>query len=1267
MSTYQLGQLFFCRVPFPTLDDVYNTLTQEEDSRVVVRSYTEQTGGVSFAVQSQPRNRGASEDRDKSQTCGSCGRTGHSADTCFRQIGYPPWWGDRPRNKGPGNRGTAQTQAPMKNRGKETALVNAMGALSIGSQGSSSTAITDADRVGFSGLNETQWRTLVSMLDERKQPPPTRLSGKPFFETWILDSGATNHMTGSKGYISDIQYMTPINIKLPDGRFTVANQKGVVSLGLHIELKDVFLVEGLDCHLISVSQLTRDSYCIFQISDKLCTIQDRITKTLIGAGEQLNGLYFFRSVNVAVALNAGSTERLSRDVWHRRLGHPSPKVVDKLNVSGFSSSGVLDNKACEICIHAKHSRDLFPNSLNKTTFPFELIHCDLWGPYRTPALCGAQYFLTILDDYSRSLWLYLLPNKQQAPTRIRQFFSLVERQFDTRIKTFRSDNGSEFICLTDFFRDKGVIHETSCVGTPQQNGRVERKHKHILNVARALRFQGSLPIEFWGECALAAGYLINRTPSEVLKGKTPFEMLYKRPPPVQHLRIIGCLCYVHEQKHGGDKFASRSKRSIFLGYPFGKKGWRVFDLETRKVSVSRDVIFFEDTFPYSTMPLRVEDENEFILSAPVLTTPMDEDELNQTTVTISPPSLVAAETTPSPITEETAAVENETDTEHHDLDGVMLEHDEDVNDNDEGDSEQNQTDVAPEPVEEQILGRGHRQKIKSTRLKDFVANTIHATSCYPIEDFISCDRFSKSHRIYLAAVTDNVVPQHYSQAVLDPNFRGAMKHEIVALEDSGTWTVEDLPPGKKVLGCRWVYCIKYRADGTIERYKARLVVFGNHQVEGEDYTETFAPVAKMTTIRCFLELVAARDWEVHQMDVHNAFLHGELEEEVYMRLPPGFRVDDKNKVCRLHKSLYGLKQAPRCWFAKLSKALKDYGFVQSYDDYSLFVYDCKSIQVQVLIYVDDLIITGSSPEVIAKFKGYLSQCFKMKDLGLLKYFLGIEVARNASGIYICQRKFALDIITETGLLGAKPASFPLDQNHQLALAKGTLLSDPKRYRRLVGRLIYLRVTRPELSYAIHILSQFMQAPRQEHWEAAVRVVRYLKWNPGQGVLLKAGQPLTLTAWCDADWGACPLTRRSLTAWFIQLGDSPVSWRTFKQDTVSRSSTEAEYKAMSDTVQELIWLKNLLVTLGVTFTAPIPVHCDNISAIYLAANPICHEKTKHVAVSYHFIRDEIVRGLVTTKHVSTKLQLADILTKALGKKEFAAFLVKLGVRNLHSPT
>jgi len=235
----------------------------------------------------------------------------------------------------------------------------------------------------------------------------------------------------------------------------------------------------------------------------------------------------------------------------------------------------------------------------------------------------------------------------------------------------------------------------------------------------------------------------------------------------------------------------------------------------------------------------------------------------------------------------------------------------------------------------------------------------------------------------------------------------------------------------------------------------------------------FAHVVKMVTVRIVLAVATMREWELHQMDVHNAFLHGELHEEVFMKMPPRFHVQQPNKVCKLHKSLYGLKQAPRYWFAKLSATLKKYGFKQSYLDYSLFTLQHDEVQLVVLVYVDDLIVSGSHPTPIRWFKNYLSTCFHMKDLGVLKYFLGVEVARSPTGIYLCQHKYALDIISESGLLGAKPASILLEQNHRLPLANGCFLENTEQYRRLVGQLIYLCFTRPELSYSVHTLSQFM--------------------------------------------------------------------------------------------------------------------------------------------------------------------------------------------------
>lgn len=403
------------------------------------------------------------------------------------------------------------------------------------------------------------------------------------------------------------------------------------------------------------------------------------------------------------------------------------------------------------------------------------------------------------------------------------------------------------------------------------------------------------------------------------------------------------------------------------------------------------------------------------------------------------------------------------------------------------------------------------------------------------------------------------------------------------------------------------------------------------------------------------------------MDVHNAFLHGDLSEEVYMKVPPGFKNTNPNMVCRLKKSLYGLKQAPRCWFAKLSTALKNYGFVQSYSDYSLFGLCRGRTQINVLVYVDDLIIAGNDKVALTAFKDYLGRCFHMKDLGVLKYFLGIEVARNPEGILLCQRKYTLEIISETGLLGAKPAAFPMEQNHNLALAKGEFLADPAPYRRLVGRLIYLSVTRPDLAYSVHILSQFMQQPREDHWEAALRVVRYLKKSPGQGILLRADSDLSLEGWCDSDWASCPLTRRSLTGWFVLLGCSPVSWKTKKQQTVSRSSAEAEYRSMAATVCELKWLKQLLGDLGVRHPKGMKLYCDSQSALYIAQNPVFHERTKHIEADCHFVRDAVTEGMICPSYVSTSVQLADIFTKALGKAKFEFLLRKLGVRDLHAPT
>ncbi|CAH9143337.1 unnamed protein product [Cuscuta epithymum] len=982
--------------------------------------------------------------------------------------------------------------------------------------------------------------------------------------------------------------------------------------------------------------------------------QDRVSRKLIGVGERRNGLYYLReSPTAQILMIDGGKQSSTFDIWHKRMGHPSGKVMHWLApVSDLKGSF---SSACDICFRAKQTRDSFPDSNNKTSRIFELIHCDLWGPYNTPSSCGAKMFLTIVDDYSRAVWIYLLLDKTEVFKMFMAFIAMVERQFSKKVCIVRSDNGTEFNRLKQFFRTSGIIFQTSCVGTPQQNGRVERKHRHVLNVARALRFQANLPINFWGECVLTAAHLINRTPLSVLNFKTPYEILFGVSPCYQSLRVFGCLCYVHNLKSKGDKFASRSRKCIFVGYVFGKKGWNVFDLETHEYFVSRDVKFLEDQFPFAE-PIPA-NTSEFT----------DHEHLDYALPSMYDDILdMGAADHPTSIPRETTLAEASSLT-NSSLDHVQ--------------SDAPASNLEDQPSGDTNFGRGLRTKQPSVRLKDYVTHTVirknpippssspsaSSGTPFPISHYVSCDNFSVAHRVFLAAISSGTEPQSFREAVKHPGWRDAMQVEIQALEKNSTWTLMPLPSGKRALGCRWVYKIKYHSNGTVERLKARLVIFGNRQVAGLDYTETFAPVAKMVTVRAFLAVAACKNWELHQMDVHNAFLHGDLNEEVYMTLPPGYATQDTTLVCKLRKSLYGLKQAPRCWFAKLVNALQGYGFIQSFADYSLFTRTRGTIQLNVLVYVDDLVISGNDSDAIASFKAYLSDCFHMKDLGNLKYFLGIEVARSSSGLFLTQRKYALDIITETGLLGAKPVAFPIEQNHDLAKAVGPPLADPEPYRRLLGRLIYLVVTRPDLAYAVHILSQFLQNPRHEHWNAALRVVRYLKGSPGQGILLRADGDLTLTGWCDSDWAACPLTRKSLSGWLVFLGHSPVSWKTKKQTTVARSSAEAEYRSMAAATCELKWLKALLLSLGIHHPQAIPLYCDSQSALHIARNPVFHERTKHIEVDCHFVRNAIQENLIAPSYVPTTIQLADIFTKALGKTQFQFLLRKLGILDPHAPT
>jgi len=495
-----------------------------------------------------------------------------------------------------------------------------------------------------------------------------------------------------------------------------------------------------------------------------------------------------------------------------------------------------------------------------------------------------------------------------------------------------------------------------------------------------------------------------------------------------------------------------------------------------------------------------------------------------------------------------------------------------------------------------------------------------------------------------------------------------MDAEMEALEQNSTWDLVTLPNGKKIVGCKWVYTIKYRVDGSIERYKARLVAKGFTQTYGVDYMETFAPVAKMNTVRVILSLAANYGWNLQQFDVKNAFLHGEIEEEIYMELLPGYgEKTATNTVCKLRKALYRLKQSPRAWFGRFTKVMMGLGFKQSQGDHTLFIKHSKSKGVTVLlVYVDDIIVTGDDEEEQKLLSQHLAKNFEIKTLEKLKYFLGIEVAHSRKGIFISQQKYITDLLKETGKTACKPANTPIDPNLKLGNAEEDTAVDKEMYQRLVGRLIYLSHTRPDVAFAVSLVSQFMHQPKEIHLQAALRIVQYLKGTPGRGILFERNGNANLEAYTDADYAGSIVDRRLTTGYCTFLGGNLVTWRSKKQNVVARSSAEAEFRAMAQGICELLWLKIILEDLRIKSDDPMRLYCDNKSAISIAHNPVQHDRTKHNEVDRHFIKEKLDSGLICTLYVPSQDNLADILTKGLNNNYFESIVSKLGMENTYSP-
>jgi histone deacetylase 1/2 len=441
------------------------------------------------------------------------------------------------------------------------------------------------------------------------------------------------------------------------------------------------------------------------------------------------------------------------------------------------------------------------------------------------------------------------------------------------------------------------------------------------------------------------------------------------------------------------------------------------------------------------------------------------------------------------------------------------------------------------------------------------------------------------------------------------------------------------------------------------------VARGFTQQHGIDYGDTFSPVVKPATVRLVLSLAISRGWCLHQVDVSNAFLHGFLSEDVYMQQPPGFEdARYPSYVCKLQRSIYGLKQSPRAWYARLSQRLHELGFVSSKADTSLFIFSRDGVQIYMLVYVDDIVIAGSTPEVVDRLVRSLMDTFPIKDLGKLDYFLGLEASYNSGGMMLTQRKYALDLLHRVNMENCKSTSTPLSTSESLSRVSGTMLGseDSFRYRSVVGGLQYLTLTRPDISFAVNKVCQFLSQPTDVHWEAVKRILRYVKGTLQTGLCFRKSASTGVSIFTDADWAGCVDDRRSTSGYAIFVGPNLISWSSKKQPTVSRSSTEAEYKALANGAAEAIWISSLLKELGVPRQRTPILWCDNLGATYLTANPVFHARTKHIEIDFHFVRERVAKGALDVRFISSSDQLADVFTKPATRQMLDRFRTNLNL-------
>lgn len=1057
-------------------------------------------------------------------------------------------------------------------------------------------------------------------------------------QIWLLDSGSTSHMTDNMKIFDNLEEEErKITLADKDGKKLSSEGIGEIvikqsSSENNVRLKNVLCVPELNTNLLSVAKITDNDYNVR--FNKFGAIVYKEPNDVIMTAARVGNAYYVRSF---VVENESANVTSDIKIWHKRLGHVNMKIVEEMKkedvVIGMRDTTVKE--PCESCVEGKTQRKTHHRiGERKTNSIMEMWHIDLVGPIYPASRGGKRYIFTIIDDYSRMIFVMLLEYKREAADKLKQLIILKENQTSLKLKVVRSDNGGEFLGrdLKDWLQRKGIKHELSPPRTPQSNGVIERANRSIIEMTRSMISDSKLPLDFWGEAAYTAAHIKNRVKSKV-HDMTPYEVWYKKKPNIRYLRRFGCTAYLL-QKGPRKKFESKTIKGIFLGYAENNT-YRVYIPETDKVKSDCDVQFDENK------------NGSELLSNEYIEKHGDEEQL----------VIIGLEAEDDDDEEENFVEQDiRTDSEYEDAsEGTEYypeyEENEGSVSNEDENYEMDQGEDHTEEIEKRIETRG-RGRPKGTTKQVMVTRRKQENERREENYNESGPRRSERiKRNQVMKVTTEEIPKTVTEAKRLENWKywkHAMEEEMASMKKHKVWDVVPRQKGKRVIKSKWIFNIKENLNLNERQYKARLVAMGCGQRPGYDYCETFAPTIRMETMRILFSISAEVKRKLKIYDVKTAFLHGKLSEEVFMELPDGY--ENKNdRVCKLNKSIYGLKQASKCWNDCLTNILLNSGLKQSYEDPCLFYVREREDFLYCGVHVDDMATVSSSDEYEKKFMNKVKSKVEIKDIGEGKSILGMEIEYGENKLYVHQKDYIRQLLHTYGMTDCNVAATPVDINQKLENHEGSEECDVRSFQELIGKLMYLSVaTRPDISFAMSYLSQFNKNPKRMHMTALKRVLRYLKGTINYKLEFgKEDSDNAIECQTDASWDRTEDAKSFSGILVFRRGDL-IHWRSRKQPRVALSSTESELEAMVEGVKEVVWCANLLEEIEFQKVDMKRLKCDNLNCVKLANGGNFKTKTKLLNRKSYYVRETVREQSIDVMHIPNSAMSADCLTKPVSR-------------------